>query len=125
MFQIVKGDINIPEGKKYIERKAIKGIVQSNGKYLVLKTNKGDYKIPGGGQKKTEDDFTTLMREFDEEVGYKLNKIRELMGVTKEVGPDKFDDEAYFAMVNLYYECTVDESCRESQKLDFYGLKEN
>ncbi|MGN9163342.1 NUDIX domain-containing protein [Clostridium sulfidigenes] len=120
MFEIIKGETVIPEGKSFMERIAIKGIVIVDDKLLILKTNKGDYKIPGGGQKKGEDYEATLRREFEEEVGCKLIKVNNMIGITKEVGPDKFDPDAYFAMTNHYYLCQVDLSSLNEQKLDEY-----
>lgn len=54
MFEIIKGEKNIQEGISFMERIAIRGIVLKDSKLLLLKTNKGDYKIMGDGQKKRE-----------------------------------------------------------------------
>lgn len=120
MFEIIKGEQNIPKGMSFNERIAIKGIMLKDGKLLLLKTNKGDYKIPGGGQKKREDAHETLEREFDEEVGCKLINLGKMIGITKEVGPDKFDSNAYFAMINYYYMCEANVETLKAQKLDEY-----
>lgn len=120
MFKIIKGEQNIPEGMSFKKRIAVKGIIFKDGKLLLLKTNKGYYKIPGGGQKNREDAHETLEREFDEEVGCKLINLGKAIGVTKEVGPDKFDPNAYFAMINYYYMCEADVENLKAQKLDEY-----
>ena len=86
-----------------ITRTAIKGITMKNGRVLLLKTAKGDYKFPGGGQESGENDYQTLLREYGEEVGKKIHKMGELLYVVTELSRDKFNPSCYFQMISRYY----------------------
>lgn len=59
-----------------------------------------------------------MEREFHEEVGCKIINIGKMIGLTKEIGPDKFNSNAYFGITNHYYMCKVDVENLNVQKLD-------
>lgn len=59
------------DGEKEI-RTAARGIVKQNGKYLMVTSNKGDFKFPGGGVKEGESLLDAMCREMQEETGFSV-----------------------------------------------------
>lgn len=67
-------------GETYTFRETCYGIAQSNGKTLIVFSNKdGDYSLPGGGMEKGETKEDGLKREFLEEAGYEIEKAEPLV----------------------------------------------
>ena len=111
--------ISFAKNSTVITRTAIKGITMKNGRVLLLKTAKGDYKFPGGGQESGENDYQTLLREYGEEVGKKIHKMGELLYAVTELSRDKFNPSCYFQMISRYYLCSVENENVE-KNLDYY-----
>ena len=124
-FALKLGLDKLPENADIIERRAVKGIVLRRNQILLIKTNKGDYKIPGGGIKKGETIQDCLKREFREETGYALIDIGEMLGTVQEQNPDKFNPKKYFRMSSEYYLCGIDCGSRVELKLDDYEAEQN
>lgn len=53
-------------------RVAVRGIIFIGDKLLLIEDNKGEVKLPGGGQEVGESDVDTLIREIGEETGYSV-----------------------------------------------------
>lgn len=110
--------------KDYIEdgtvfrRTAARGIIEQKGKYLIINSKYGDYKFPGGGQKSGESLEETLIREVEEETGYRVirDSIREgIMCHEKRKGcPDDL-----LEMKSCYFYCEVEEVVH-NRNLDDY-----
>ena len=49
MFEIKLGDEKIPAGFTIKQRTAVRGVFANDSGYLMILTNQGDYKFPGGG----------------------------------------------------------------------------
>lgn len=99
-------------------RKAVRCVMwDSLGMLLMIRTNKGDYKFPGGGQISGESDIETVFREVKEESGYYDFEVKELIGTAKQNWNEAFKMESY------YYLCTLNSKQVESQKLDEYEKK--
>lgn len=105
-------------------REAVRGIILDNRKILLIKTNKGDYKLPGGGIKKGEDKIDALKREVKEETGYEVIKINEACGEVIEQSRDTYDKNAYFKMVSYYYICEIS-NVKLEQELDEYEKEQD
>lgn len=110
--------------KDYIEngtvfkRKAVRGIIKHGDKYLVIYGKYGDYKFPGGGMKKGEELQDTLIREVQEETGFRVNtdSIADYILVHEK---RKGDPDDLMEMDSWYYFCDVEETVYE-RNLDDY-----
>lgn len=63
---------NYIEGGSVFKRKAVRGIVKHEDKFLVIHGKYGDYKFPGGGVNDGETLQDTLVREVQEETGFRV-----------------------------------------------------
>lgn len=78
-------------------------VANSSGRVLIVKTTKwkGEWGVPGGKVEWGETLESALLREFKEEVGLDLSKVR--FGLLQEAVLDsQFVREAHFVMVNYY-----------------------
>ncbi|MBP3450669.1 MAG: NUDIX domain-containing protein [Spirochaetaceae bacterium] len=123
------------DGKMKIKnRLAIRGVLFFKNKLLMIKTSKGDYKFPGGGKEKNEEDFQTLNREYEEETGF-ANLINdesqiELIGKTFTQNIDTENENEFFIMESRYYlvKISEEEFCKiknVGQDLDDYEKELN
>lgn len=107
------------DNKKIISRLAVKAIIKNKNQILMVKTNKGDYKLPGGGVSKNENLENALKREVLEETGYNIKYIKEKIIVVKELKNDIYEINSIFEMKSIYYLCEINKN-RSEQKLDLY-----
>lgn len=89
-FQYLYESENLPltRGKSY--RKAVRAVIMKNGQLLMLRTIHGDFKFPGGGVKKEEEDTVALKREVMEETGFGLSQVGACLGRVLERKEDDF-----------------------------------
>lgn len=104
---------------KITTRLAVRAIIIKHGKLLMVHTNKGDYKFPGGGIKKMESHEQALRREVTEETGYVVSCIKEKAGLIMQRNPNQFDTKGIFQMNSYYYFCDVKKEVTQ-QHLDKY-----
>lgn len=97
---------NYNENGSIFHRTAVRGVVQKDGKYLVIHSNEGDYKFPGGGMEAGENLEATLIREMKEETGYEIVKesIRECVAAHEK---RKGMKEEILEMDSYYFFCEV------------------
>ena len=100
-------------------RQAVRAVIFKDNKILMVHTNKGDYKFPGGGIKKQESHEEALRREVIEETGYIIHHMGSRAGMIIQRNPNQFDNEGIFEMTSYYYFCNVREN-RTRQHLDKY-----
>lgn len=100
-------------------RRAVRAIIFRDGKILMVHTNRGDYKFPGGGVKKKESFEEALRREVTEETGYMVDAVGRRLGTIIQRNKNQFDTDGLFEMISYYYFCTVTEELM-SQHLDKY-----
>lgn len=103
-----------------ITREGVKGIIFMENEILLIKTNKGDYKFPGGGVENNETYFDTLRREIMEETGYEIETIEDIIVETINTKEDKYEENTIFEMKNHYFRCSIKSEVRVEQKLDDY-----
>lgn len=100
------------------KRKAARGIIRHGDKYLAIHGKYGDYKFPGGGMEPGESLTDTLLREVQEETGYRV--IPESIGDYLLVHEKRNGDpEDWLEMDSWYYFCDVEERLCE-RHLDAY-----
>lgn len=109
---------NYPEGGTVFRRTAVRGIVEREGKCLLVREKYGDYKFPGGGAKPGETLEETLSREIREETGYHLKPGSPAKwGVVTE--RRKGESADIMVMESHYFFCQVEGPAAE-QELDEY-----
>lgn len=116
-------DPDLPE----IYRVAVRGIIFLNGKLVLIRSNLGEVKFPGGGQEDGETDSDTLIRETLEETGYHVipASIREF-GEVEEKRLSTLEPMVWH-QINRYYFCDVDgtkEECRYSENEKKHGFSQ-
>ncbi len=121
LFQRFYKPQNLPltSGKSY--RKAVRAVIMKNGQILMLRTINGDYKFPGGGVKKDEEDTEALRREVMEETGFSLSQVGACLGRVLERKKDDFLEDTIFEMESLYFLCSVSGE-QGDQALEGYEL---
>lgn len=123
IFDILLGS-PILEDIKINRRDAVRGVILLQNKVLLIHTNKGDYKLPGGGVKNNETHSEALQREILEETGYKNCVVREKIGAITERHIDEYDENAFFQMNSHYYLCELLLNDKVEQRLDDYESKQ-
>ena len=108
-FEICYGLSELPSNAVVTYRKAAKAVIEKDGKLLLIYTNQGDYKFPGGGYKNSENAAECIVREMLEETGYQVEKVGKLFGIVLEQKVDDFEPGTYFSMKSEYYSVTIDE----------------
>lgn len=108
-------------------RTAVRGIIFIDGKLLLIQSNSGEVKLPGGGQECGENDFDTLIRKTLEETGYHVipSSIREF-GEVEEKRLSTYELKIWH-QVNRYYFCDVEqekEECRYSENEKKRGFRQ-
>ncbi|OGO77086.1 MAG: hypothetical protein A2Y23_12950 [Clostridiales bacterium GWB2_37_7] len=120
VFNFILGIQEVNKEKVKVNcREAVRGIIIRNGELLMVNSNKGDYKFPGGGVKSGENHSETLIREVREETGYIISKVKERIGIIIERNIDEFEKDSIFEMVSHYYVCEVLESQVELELDDY------
>ncbi|WP_281974298.1 NUDIX hydrolase [Halobacillus litoralis] len=109
---------------KLIQREAVRGVIIQNGKLLMVHSNKGDYKLPGGGVEQKEAHEDALVREIAEETGCSGCTMQDKIGVVTERHIDRHEQDAVFQMNSHYYLCDWAGEVSE-QQLDGYEAKQN
>ncbi|WP_342826923.1 NUDIX hydrolase [Metabacillus indicus] len=101
-------------------REAVRAVIIQNNKILMVHSNLGDYKFPGGGVEKNESHAEGLMREVAEETGYLNGLVGDKMGVVIERHLDDYDKDAVFQMTSHYYLYELTDEKVVVQQLDDY-----
>ena len=114
-------DVSLPE----IYRAAVRGIVFVDGKLLLIRSNFGEVKFPGGGQENGESDKETLVRETLEETGYHV--IETSIRAFGEVEEKRLSthEPMIWHQINRYYFCEVEEKkeeCHYTENEKKYGM---
>lgn len=107
------------DGSRINIREAVRGVILNEEKLLMIHTNKGDYKFPGGGVNQNESKLAALIREIEEESGYEVKAVDRQIGQIIERDMDIYEENVIFEMISSYYMCSVTELQKE-QHLDDY-----
>jgi ADP-ribose pyrophosphatase YjhB (NUDIX family) len=101
-------------------REAVRAVIIQDNKILLVHSNLGDNKFPGGGVEKNESHSDGLLREVAEETGYINCVVKEKIGVVIERRIDEYYKNAYFQMTSHYYLCELTNGKKVAQQLDDY-----
>ncbi|MGF3102865.1 NUDIX hydrolase [Rossellomorea sp. DUT-2] len=126
MFETVLGKprSDITEYKmKY--RTAVKAVIIQNNKILLIHSNRGDYKFPGGGVEEGETLPGALIREVAEETGFIHCVVNEPLGIVIQRHLDVFEDDVLFEMTSHYFQCELTDRERIPQQLEGYESELN
>ncbi|PKR76823.1 NUDIX hydrolase [Halalkalibacillus sediminis] len=104
-------------------REAVRAVVRFEEKLLLVYSNQGDYRFPGGGLEEGETYTEAVIREIAEETGYQGGIVLEKIGLITENMKDSFEDHAIFQMNSHVYLCEISGETAE-QKLDGYELEQ-
>ncbi|WP_052131396.1 NUDIX hydrolase [Planococcus sp. CAU13] len=107
-----------------IRRTAVRAIIIEKTKILMVRSNFGYYKLPGGGVEFGESHAEALAREVAEETGYLYCSVGEEVGIISEQRPDYSMKESYFHMNSYHYICTLENKDKDEQSLIGYELEE-
>jgi len=108
-------DLNLPK----ITRTAVRAVVMQQDKILLIASERGDFKLPGGGVEKGEAFENALQREIREEAGYTTSNVGKKLGQVIESKIDDYDSNKVFEQISHYYMCDVTGE-QIDQKLDVY-----
>ena len=106
------------------KRIAVRAVILQGNEILLVQSNLGDYKFPGGGVDEEETLEAALVREIKEETGYVGAKVREKVGVVIERTNDEYVPDTTFEMTSHYYLCDLTGE-KGLQQLDGYELEQD
>ncbi len=125
IFNYILGPQEIDREKlKISSRTAIRAVVIKEDKILMVHTNRGDYKFPGGGAEVKESHEDTLKREVREETGYLVSTIKNKLGKVIERKLEENEENCVFEMTSHYYLCEVLDD-KTKQQLDDYEAEQD
>lgn len=109
---------NYDETMDEFVRIAVRGIIFAGDKLFLIEDNKGEVKLPGGGQEVGESDAETLIREVREETGHLVipETIRPF-GYIEEKRKDFQEDRIFHQFSRLYF-CEVTDARGETEFSD-------
>ncbi|CAM3812242.1 NUDIX hydrolase [Mesobacillus thioparans] len=122
-FNLELDDPNLTRFERTTERVAVRAIIMVNNHILMVQSNKGDYKFPGGGLENNETLEDCLKREVREETGYINCLVKDKVGTVIERNMDEYEKHALFQMTSHYYLCELTTNEKEPQQLDDYEAK--
>ena len=102
------------------ERIAIRAIIMANNHILLVQSNRGDFKFPGGGLEENESHEECLIREVREETGNIHCVVNDKAGTVIERRMDEYRNNALFQMTSHYYLCDLATEEKIAQELDEY-----
>lgn len=112
------------KAKILIRRTAVRAIIMEQGKILMVLSNRGYYKLPGGGVDQGESHAEALVREVAEETGFMNCRVLEMLGTVSEQRPDQSLPDTYFHMESLHFLCELNTKEQVAQSLMGYEMEE-
>ncbi|MBT2636671.1 NUDIX domain-containing protein [Bacillus sp. ISL-39] len=119
-FNMTIGEPNRISYKNTIERIAVRAVIIKNHHILLVQSNRGDFKFPGGGVEKNESYEECLKREVREEAGYIDCVVMDKVGRIIERKKDESEEDTLFQMTSHYYLCDLATEEKDGLQLDKY-----
>jgi 8-oxo-dGTP pyrophosphatase MutT (NUDIX family) len=119
-FNMTIAEPNMGHYKNTVERIAVRAVIMKNNHILLVQSNRGDFKFPGGGVEKNETQEEGLIREVKEETGYTHCVIMDKIGTIIERNKDEFEEDALFQMISHYFLCDLVSEAKDELQLDEY-----
>ncbi|WP_199244016.1 NUDIX domain-containing protein [Bacterioplanes sanyensis] len=91
--------------KEYIPRSAVYGVLVEQGKLVCVRPQHGFLLLPGGGVEAGETLPQALIREFQEECGYRIQPVRALGQCMQYF--DSTSTDLSYACTMHFYECKL------------------
>lgn len=107
---------NYTDDMPVLEKHTVRAVILRGGKMAMQCSDKGEYKIPGGGVEGSESHTDTLLREVREETGL-LVKPESItpIGEILELREDVFDKGVKYVCHSYFYFCEVFDEVVETQ----------
>lgn len=105
-------------------RTAVRAVIMEQEQILMVRSDRGYYKLPGGGVEEGESRADALQREVAEETGFMDCRIIEELGTVSEQRPDQSVVDAYFYMESHHFLCELGSREQFAQSLIGYELEE-
>ncbi|WP_286166236.1 NUDIX domain-containing protein [Bacillus sp. E(2018)] len=122
-FNKIFEELNNEGFKSTVHREAVRAIIMNNDHILLVQSNRGDYKFPGGGVEEHESQTDGLIREVREETGYFNCVVNDKVGIIIERNINEFDSDVIFQMTSHYYLCDLINEEKVTQQLDEYEFE--
>lgn len=116
---------NYDDSMEEICRTAVRGVIFLNGKLLMIESELGELKLPGGGIDGEEDDNEALCREVKEETGYSVLRSSIVPFGKIEEKRLSYDEPKIWHQRNRLYFCDVDQEkgeCSYTENEKKYGF---
>jgi 8-oxo-dGTP diphosphatase len=108
-----------PGGRGSVHRLAVRGVVRRGREVLLVQTDDGELKLPGGRVEEGESGADAVRREVAEETGAVVVDVEGPWGEVVEGAPAVEPDQEVFTMTSQYYLCSVEDAFGQ-QRLDAY-----
>jgi ADP-ribose pyrophosphatase YjhB (NUDIX family) len=119
-FNMTIDEHNTDNYKNINERIAVRAVIMKDSHILLVQSNRGDFKFPGGGVEIDESHEDCLKREVSEETGYTQCVVTNKIGTIIERKKDDFVQNALFQMISHYYLCNLLTEAKVELQLDEY-----
>ncbi|MFJ7405043.1 MULTISPECIES: NUDIX hydrolase [unclassified Lysinibacillus] len=120
IFNKIFEESNIKNYNNTMSREAVRAIIVNENRILLVHSNRGDFKFPGGGLEDNETHEEGLVREVKEETGYMNCRVQNKVGFVCEKKMDEYDDNTLFKMTSHDYFCELLNDLMIAQQLDAY-----
>jgi len=94
---------------RIIKRTSVRAIVKKDERYLMIQSNRGDLLFPGGGIECGETRENAVIRELEEETGYRAKGEIKYIGRVITRRPDRFEADCTYETELLCYTCDVED----------------
>ncbi len=110
----------LPEGERVFWRPSAYGVLEKDGKTLMIKDGRGvgDWEFPGGGVEFDERFTEAVVREFFEETGYKIRVVEERpLWIDSQAFYSKIYKK-FFQSVLLFYRVELVDDVRDASAVN-------